>query len=250
MNIVLFDGGERLHDNRVTLKDHRARHIFSILKLSVGDSLRIGELGGKTGIGKIYLSSPDEVSFQIEELATEPPPPSPVELILGLPRPKSLKRCFRAIANLGIKSVHLIHSVRVDKSYWSAPALEPPVMRQSFIDGLSIARDTIIPEVRLHRLFKPFAQEVAPHLIKTEAFVAHPSRVAGDHALAQHSPFINACYGRIPVAIGPEGGFIDYEVALMNEAGFKNLSLGNRLYSVECAVPLIESLIRLRSLIE
>ena len=38
------------------------------------------------------------------------------------------------------------------------------------------------------------------------------------------------------MAIGPEGGFIENEVALFEQAGFKRFSLGQRILKVEVAV--------------
>jgi RsmE family RNA methyltransferase len=38
------------------------------------------------------------------------------------------------------------------------------------------------------------------------------------------------------VAIGPEGGFIPYEVSLLQAAGLKPVSLGARILRVETAV--------------
>ncbi len=238
MNLILFDGDE-LKSESVVLTDHRAVHIRKILKAEIGAVLRVGKIDGCIGSAIVADSTEQEVTLRIVDLNLEPPAASQVELILALPRPKSLKRCLRAIANLGIKSIHLIHSSKVDKSYWTAPALNPLVMRQTLLDGLAIARDTGLPKVRLHNLFKPFAQDIAPHLIETEGYVAHPGKTAG-------LPDVTRTSTRVPIAIGPEGGFSDYEVKLLNEAGFKNLSLGERLYSVETAVPVIESLFRFR----
>lgn len=243
MNIVLFDDKDTIDSTSprdVIVRDKRALHIQNILKLVPGSKFRVGRIGepGKIGTAQIVESTPDTVRFHLIDLSNDPPAPSPVELILALPRPKSLKRCLRAVANLGIKSIHLIHSIRVEKSYWTAPALNPDILRETLLEGLSIAGDTHLPTVRLHRLFKPFVQDVAPHLVVSDAYVAHPERTGNVRST------ISISSAPIPVAIGPEGGFSDYEVGLFHEAGFKNLSLGSRIYSVECAVPVIDSMIR------
>lgn len=240
MNSILFDEREilvRSPSTRVAVFDRRATHAHQILKLKVGDSLRVGQVDGLLGTARVIEIASDRFIFETIELTEEPPASSRVELILALPRPKSLKRCLRAIANLGIKSIHLINSSRVDKSYWTAPALEPEALRQTLLEGLSIARDTTLPTVKLHKLFKPFAQDVAPQIPRQAAYVAHP----GTATVPAESESISDG-GRILVAIGPEGGFTEYEVGLLNEARFKNLSLGSRIYSVENAVPVISSL--------
>ncbi len=236
MNVLLFDDRDITQaSSRITLRDHRAVHAHTILKVQTGDSLRVGKIEGLMGTAIVVSSAADELTVDLGELTENSPAPSRVELILALPRPKSLKRTLRAIANLGIKRVHLINSVRVDKSYWTAPALQPEVLRATLLEGLSIARDTRMPEVKLHKLFKPFAQDVAPHLNSGQAFVAHPS--------ARKSQDLPA-NGNVQIAIGPEGGFTDYEVGLLGEAGFESLSLGERVYSVENAVPVLTALFR------
>lgn len=234
MNVLLFDSKE-LSGSLLSLFDFRANHIREVLNLKTGDRLRVGEINGKMGTAEVVTLTPNVV-LEIKSLEGPPPNKSPVELILALPRPKSLRRILRATANIGIKSIHLIHSYRVEKSYWSAPALTPEILRASLLEGLSIAKDTVLPVVHLHKLFKPFAQDIAPGLRSERAFVAHP----GD---SQNGIMGNLC-GPIPVAIGPEGGFTEYEVNLFNEAGFENLSLGHRVFSVETAIPTIETHLR------
>ncbi|MBN8539324.1 MAG: 16S rRNA (uracil(1498)-N(3))-methyltransferase [Deltaproteobacteria bacterium] len=236
MNVLLFDSQE-VSANVLSISDHRYSHVKDVLKLQVGDSMRVGEINGKVGTAEI-VELGSAIVLEIKSLNDPPPVKSPIELILALPRPKSLRRIFRATANIGIKSVHIIHAYRVEKSYWSAPALKPEILRATLLEGLSIAKDTVMPEVHLHKLFKPFAQDYAPRLESEKSFVAHPSD-------------ISTTIGAIPltnkpvlVAIGPEGGFTDYEVKLFNEAGFENLSLGSRVLSVETAVPTIETFMR------
>jgi RsmE family RNA methyltransferase len=236
MNVLLFDSSE-VATNILSVSDHRAQHVKDVLRLQVGDSLRVGEINGKVGLAEV-VELGQTVILEIKSLNDPPPRKSPIELILALPRPKSLRRIFRATANIGIKSIHIIHSYRVEKSYWSAPALKPELLRATLLEGLSIAKDTVLPEVHLHKLFKPFVQDLAPLLKAERSFVAHPSEI---------SSFI----GTIPLtgkpvlmAIGPEGGFTEYEVKLFNEAGFENLSLGSRVLSVETAIPTLETFLR------
>ena len=41
------------------------------------------------------------------------------------------------------------------------------------------------------------------------------------------------------IAVGPEGGFIPYEIELLQQAGFNTLGLGPRIYRVETVIPLL-----------
>ncbi len=242
MNLLLFESSETAKGNRLLLSDHRATHVQQVLKLKVGDPVRVGEIGGKIGLANVIANGVNGViELQIQSLDVAPPKISPVELILGLPRPKGLRRIMKAAANIGIKSIHLINSGRVDKSYWSAPALRPEIMRATLLEGLSIAKDTTVPTVYCHKLFKPFAQDVAPQISRRHAFVAHPSELSTPLEPALSST------GTILLAVGPEGGFTEYELGLFIEAGFEVLSLGPRVLSVESAIPTLETFLRTRS---
>jgi RsmE family RNA methyltransferase len=43
--------------------------------------------------------------------------------------------------------------------------------------------------------------------------------------------------GRVALAIGPEGGWVDFELTLLAARGFVPFSLGERILRVEVAVP-------------
>jgi len=43
----------------------------------------------------------------------------------------------------------------------------------------------------------------------------------------------------VTLAVGPEGGFIDYEIDKLCEAGFQPVTLGSRILRVETAIPAI-----------
>lgn len=61
MNIVLLQPHELGDDAVAVLRDQRAVHIRGVLKAAVGDSLRVGVLGGRCGQGVIEADRPDGV---------------------------------------------------------------------------------------------------------------------------------------------------------------------------------------------
>ncbi len=65
----------------------------------------------------------------------------PVHLIVALPRPKVLRRLIMDSVTLGVERISLIHSYRVDKSYWQTPFLQ---QIDNYVTlGLEQAGDTI-----------------------------------------------------------------------------------------------------------
>ncbi|MCV6627261.1 MAG: 16S rRNA (uracil(1498)-N(3))-methyltransferase [Cellvibrionaceae bacterium] len=232
MNLVLLQPADLVpgSPDMARLKDRRHQHIVQVHKLGPGASLKVGMVNGQMGRGEIVGQDNDSTSIALS-LDTPAPPPSNIELILALPRPLMLKRVLQTVASLGIKQIHLIHTAKVEKSYWQSPQLHAAELEQQLILGLEQGVDTTMPQIHSHRRFKPFAEDVLPGLLANKAgFVAHPSANA-DSPQASSSP---CC-----LAIGPEGGFNDYEVERLQGAGMQALSLGPRILRVETAVPVL-----------
>ncbi|WP_288496966.1 RsmE family RNA methyltransferase, partial [uncultured Acinetobacter sp.] len=150
--------------------------------------------------------------------------------IVALPRPKVLRRLIMDAVTMGVQQMILIHSYRVDKSYWQTPFLQQ--LEHYITLGLEQAGDTIAPKIELYKRFKPFVEDVLPQLIHAHspAYVAHPYT-------EQQMPFAieHAC----TVIIGPEGGFIPYEIDLLIKNGCQAVSLGNRILRTETAIPYV-----------
>jgi RsmE family RNA methyltransferase len=85
-----------------------------------------------------------------------------------------------------------------------------------------------MPRIFQHRRFKPFIQDQLADVTQgRQVLLAHP----GKHA----TPNADSVQPRA-VLIGPEGGFIDYEVALAQDMGATVVSLGDRILSVDTAI--------------
>lgn len=229
MNLLMFTGDELQDENRLILKGHRLLHLSHVLKVSPGDSLRVGRLNGKIGLGRVERVDRDEAWVTIESLDQPPPTPLPANLILALPRPKMLKRVLQCATAMGVKRIHLINSYKVEKSFWASPWLTEAKIRENLLLGLEQAQDTSLPEVHLHKLFKPFVEDVIPHLsAETRKLVAHPyTDTQCPENLTEPTT----------LAIGPEGGFTDYEIDKFREQGFQTIRMGQRILRVETAVP-------------
>lgn len=55
MNLVLLRDEDWLDHNLVVLRDHRADHLRQLLKVEVGDSVRVGRIGGLRGEGLVVV---------------------------------------------------------------------------------------------------------------------------------------------------------------------------------------------------
>jgi len=213
--------------NKIALRGRRLKHLRQVHRANSGDILRVGEIDGLMGKGEI-LEINDALATLSISLDQSPPKKLPLRLVLALPRPKMLRRILRTIAEMGVAELHLINSYRVEKSYWQSPVLKPDTSREYLLRGLEQSRDTQVPRVHHHHAFKPFVEDSLPGMVRAGyALLAHPG---------EHSPCPRHISGETLLVIGPEGGFIPYEVDKLQSAGCNVVSLGPRILRVENAV--------------
>lgn len=232
MNLILLYDSDFITATSVTLSDDRYQHIRNIHQSKAGDSVRVGKLNGLMGTGIIQSIDQHAVKLTVE-LDQQPPAKLPLTIILALPRPKMIRRLFRSVAELGVEELIVINSYKVEKSFWLSPALDEQKVQFYLASGLQQAKDTQLPKVTFKRLFKPFVEDELPRLIKDcRGLIAHPG-------IGQPCP--HTIESRSVLAIGPEGGFTDYEVGKFIDVGFEGIHLGERILRVENALTAITS---------
>lgn len=227
MNLVLLFPEDFTAEGQVHLQDRRLAHVREVHRIEVGGSLRVGVLGGPMGTGTVLRL--DAEALEMNVVLDQPPPPKlPLSLVLALPRPKVLNRVVAAAASLGVARIALVNAWKVEKSYWKSPRLDPANLRQQLILGLEQGRDTVLPELRIERLFRPFVEDALPDWVEgSMALNAHPGAT---------EPCPRGVDGPVVLAVGPEGGWIDAERASLAAAGFREVDLGPRILRVETAL--------------
>lgn len=233
MNIILV-GEQEIIQGKIILIDRRAEHIVKVLKSEIGDIVKIGIINGKIGTAKILgIKRKFPFSVELEGIFTSmPPDKNPVDLLLALPRPIMLRRILAQIASLGVETLHVVNAARVEKSFWDAGLLEPEEYEQHLISGLEQSVDTVFPSIFFHKRFKPFIEDFFPSISHKYKYLlyAHP---AGRKLLGE---LLGPGSGKILVAIGPEGGWVDFETEKLEAYGFEGFSIGPRILKVDTAV--------------
>jgi len=229
MNLILLYK-EDIHDGKAEITGRKLEHILSFIKPSVGDTLKTGLLNGPVGEGIVTGIGDEKLQLKLT-MDSSPPAPLPLKLIIAMPRPKVLNRVIQHATSMGVKEIYIIKTWRVEKSYWETPMLEEENLHRQMITGLEQGKDTILPKIEIRKRFKPFVEDELPSIIKeTLALAAHP---------VAETKCPRGVNSPVTLAIGPEGGFIPYEVDALKVAGFKPVSLGERILRVETAVPFL-----------
>ncbi len=213
--------------DRARLTGRRLEHVREVHRAQVGDDLAVGLLGGAMGRGRVVRLEDGILELDLT-LDQAPPPKLPLTLVLAVPRPKVLNRVMAAAAGLGVARIVLLNAWKVEKAYWASPKMQPDNLREQLLLGLEQAKDTVLPELKLARLFRPFVEDELPALLAGgTGLLAHPG-TGGTAPRALAAP--------ITLAIGPEGGWIDAEVQSLQKAGLQPLDLGPRILRTETAL--------------
>jgi RsmE family RNA methyltransferase len=213
---------------KVRLAGRRCEHVRSIHRAELGDELCVGVTGGKIGRGTIVRLDKEFLELDVV-LESDPPPPLPVTLVLALPRPLVLKRVLLSATAMGVKKIYLIQANRVERSFWNSKVLRDGELIKPLILGLEQAKDTHLPAVEMRRRFRPFVEDELPGLVKgTRGLVAHPGAA---------SACPRAVEGDVTLVMGPEGGFVPFEIEKLEASGCSVVHLGERILRVETAVP-------------
>lgn len=229
MNLILLFHEDFIDGaSRVRLQGRRLKHILEVHRARTGDLLCVGLINDKVGKGLVTLLNKNvlEMDVHFDQL---PPAKLPLNLILALPRPKVLSRIIISASSMGVGCIWLINSQRVEKSFWQSPRLLEENLFKQLVLGLEQGKDTVLPRIIKKKFFKPFVEDEISDIIEgTRAYVAHPNT---------ETPCPRAVEYQTTLAIGPEGGFIPYEIDKLTEYGFTPVHMGQRILRVESAIP-------------
>ena len=230
MNLILLEPGSVNADGRATLTGNQAQHVHTVLKLKPGDTFRVGMIDGPTGTATVHTVDDERVDIACV-LDSLPPERQPVDLLLAMPRPKVMKRLWAQLAAMGVDRVFLVNAARVEKFYFDTHVIDAAFVREHLIEGLRQARDTHLPVVTIHREFRPFVEDELDALTGASLrLLAHPGTAASIGNIVR-----GRATDRVLLAVGPEGGWVPFEIELLEFRGFRRVSVGDRILRTDTA---------------
>jgi RsmE family RNA methyltransferase len=239
VNLILLEERDRVDSSCVALTDVRASHLLNVLRVTTGQTVRVGLLDGPLGTGTAETVSDRCVTLRCE-FETETPPRPRVDVLLALPRPKVMRRLWAQLAALGVGRIILTNAERVERHYFDTHVLTEACYRPLLIEGLQQARDTRLPLVAIHKQFKILVEghrqgppQGDPYDDLAGAGVRLVADPSGDTSIA--SALADVRDERVLLAIGPEGGWNPFELSLLETHGFHRISLGPRTLRADTA---------------
>ncbi|GBD92133.1 ribosomal RNA small subunit methyltransferase E [bacterium BMS3Abin04] len=234
MNIILLNKNDIIKPNIYKLTGKIADHIINILRANVDDYLEVGIINGPIGKAQIIILKKEEVVLRLMEMHA-PPGKFSIDLICALPRPQTLKKILSVSATMGINSIHFIMSNRVEKSFFNSTLLKDENYLQYILDGLSQGKRTKVPKIYFYKRFKKFFEEDFSFgaVSRTNITLKLVAEGSSKNCLTDVFP---KTVNNIILAIGPEGGWISFEIKFMEKHGFIPFKISNSVLRVESAV--------------
>jgi RsmE family RNA methyltransferase len=223
VNLILLEPDEVCDEGALALSGVRADHLLNVLKVGPGHRVRVGIIDGPRGVGIVHSIADHRVELRCTFEATIPPRPR-VDLLLALPRPKVMRRLWAQIAALGVGQIILTNAEKVERNYFDTHVLTPECYGPLLIEGLQQARDTRRPDISIHRQFKVLIED------DLDGLFPRGLRVVADPAAKKPAATVvrESIDERILLAVGPEGGWNEFETALLEAHGFQPGGMGPR----------------------
>ena len=163
MNSILILPEEIDSSSSASIGGDRARHLIQTHGLQTGLTVTAGVLGGMRGKATVQSISSEKVVLQLQ-LIEEPFSRAPLHVIVGVPRPQTVKKVLNVCSMMGVSFISFIRSEMGEKSYLLSHVLRPKEIEEELFKGLEQSGDTILPAVAIYDPFKPFIEDLLPSL--------------------------------------------------------------------------------------
>ncbi|CAN5872011.1 16S rRNA (uracil(1498)-N(3))-methyltransferase [soil metagenome] len=212
----------------VRLTGDEAHHLARVRRLGPGDRVELFDGLGRTYRAQVAEVGRDRVALRIEgEPQLEPPTAVELTLATAVPKGDRFDWLIEKATELGVDR---LIPLRTERSVVDPRSAKLDRLRRRIVEACKQSGRS-----RLMALGDPIDWAdlfVSPELPEAR-WIAHPA-ATGDPWGIEAAPGPTPM-GRVIVAIGPEGGFSEGEVAQANAQGWRRLGLGPTILRVETA---------------
>lgn len=209
------------------------RHMKKVLRLSIGDELDISDGAAWEYHARIEALDEEEAKLLIldkQKFAREPR--LQVTLYQGIPKAGKIEGIIQKSVELGVHAVMPVfmeRTVVVDKGNFGK---KQERWQKISDEAVKQCRRGIIPQVGSALKFSDMVDELSNYDLVLFPYENEENRTIKD-CLRQ----ITCLPETVAIIIGPEGGFSDEEVRLLDEAEAERVSLGKTILRTETAGP-------------
>jgi 16S rRNA (uracil1498-N3)-methyltransferase len=230
---------DRFESNSAALRGDAAEHLGRVLRAEQGQlcELSDGYSVWLARIERVALSKRGEnrIEFALVEQLPAREPRLQIELLLSLVKFDPFEWCIEKATELGASTITPLAAARTDKPLVAAAPKRMARWEKIALESAQQSRRLRPPVI--HAPLSPdkaFAQSAATRKILLSERADAPSL----RSMLQESSGITSGGNTtvVALAIGPEGGWTDAEIASARAAGFVEASLGENILRTETAV--------------
>ncbi|WHZ19293.1 MAG: 16S rRNA (uracil(1498)-N(3))-methyltransferase [Rhodanobacteraceae bacterium] len=216
-------------DACIGLPAHTAAHAVRVLRLRPGDAVVLFNGDGNEYPARLIAASAREATAHIEtRVAAATESPLRITLAQALARGEKMDWIVQKAVELGIAAVVPLVTERSEvKLDGQRTAKRIEHWRAVAIAACEQSGRAVVPVIEAPRALDRWLATLE-HADNSARLVLHPGDGLRPRAL-QPAP------RAVTLAVGPEGGFGERDLAVLREAGFVNLSLGPRILRTETA---------------
>ena len=212
-----------------------AHHLGHVLRAQSGQLYELSD-GSTAWLARIDCVARNRVEFALLEQLPAPHPLAEITLLLAIVKFDAFEWAIEKATELGVHKIVPLAAARSEKGLLAAAAKRSQRWQKILLESSQQSRRLRIPQ--LDDLAKPSqsfaAQSANFRLILSERSDAPSLRTSLSHSnRAIPSP---ATLASAALAIGPEGGWTDDELASARAANFQEASLGQLVLRTETAV--------------
>jgi len=234
VNILLFTEYE--WDKPIPARSSKSQHLLSILKLSLGDKLKVGLLDLGIGEARVQAILPNGeifLEFPPVDKLRKSPQRNPVHLVLGHPRIPVIQRLFKDVSSMGGARISVLGTELSEKSYWKSKFWSQDEWKNHLLEGAEQGGYASLPTVSRFWSVRDFFDKQDPIKLNQLCCYFHlqPNFPYG-------VPFLMKTLEDQPVdelvlAVGPERGWTEKELEVFTSKGWQGLYLGDGVWRTE-----------------
>lgn len=242
MNLILFE--KPFETIRLEPGDPKARHIRKVLRAQLGTKVFLGFVNAERARAEVTALGEDG-SVELKVIAAESaPPPLPIQLLIGLPRPHTAKRILFEAASMGVRALHFFEAERGEPSYAQSSLWTTDEWKERLWLGTEQSFGTHLPGVAMHADLQSALthldsqdQAARPAPPGGSAPMGSLARIALDNyeATAPLNEAIPLDANRASLALGPERGWSPGERDSFRKNGWTLAHLGPQVLRAETA---------------
>lgn len=209
------------------MKDDAAHHLGRVLRAQTGQLYELSD-GERVWLGRIDKVGRDRLEFALVEELPAHQPGLDVSLLLSVVKFDMFEWAIEKATELGVTTIVPLAAARSEKALLSAAAKRAQRWEKILLEASQQSRRVRVPV--LAELTKP---EIALGSQK-DGLRAMLSERTG--AASIRKVLDGQRQAKATLAIGPEGGWTDFEFETARRSGFQEVSLGKLILRTETAV--------------